>query len=130
MRTAPINGNDVGAASRYVAALDDPGAPPANLRWTSRHSAEVDADLRSGDVLSFQEAYHPGWHATLNGMPRRISRDGLGQMMVDADFTGHCKIELIYDGGLEMKIARILSWSSLAGCMLWLLISKRQHSAP
>ncbi len=129
VRATPVNGNDVTEATRYVAALDDPGAPRANLRWTSRHSGEVESDLRSGDVLSFQEAYHPGWHATLNGMPRRISRDGLGQMIVDADFTGHCKIELTYDGGLEMKIARILSWSSLAGCMLWLLISKRQNSA-
>lgn len=129
VRATPVNGNDVTEASRYVAALDDPGAPPANLRWTSRHSAEVEADFRSGDVLSFQEAYHPGWHAALNGRPRRISRDGLGQMVVDAEFTGHGKIELTYDGGLEMKIARILSWSSLAGCMLWLLISKRRNSA-
>lgn len=129
VRTTPINGNDVTEASRYVAALDDPGAPPANLRWTSRHSVEVEADLRSGDVLSFQEAYHPGWHATLNGIARRILRDGLGQMIVDADFTGPCKIELTYDGGLEMKIARILSWSNLAGCMLWLLISKRPNPA-
>ena len=91
VRSTPINGNDVTEATRYVAALDDPGAPPANLRWTSRHSVEIEANLRPGDVISFQEAYHPGWHATLNGMPRRISRDGLGQMIVNTDFAGHAK---------------------------------------
>ena len=90
---------------------------------------EIEANLRSGDVISFQETYHPGWHATLNGLPRRISRDGLGQMIVNTDFVGDAKIELAYDGGLEMKLARILSWSSLAGCVIWLLISKRQNSA-
>ena len=126
VRSTPINGNDVTEASRYVDAL---GAPPANLRWTSRHSVEIEANLRSGDVISFQETYHPGWHATLNGLPRRISRDGLGQMIVNTDFVGDAKIELAYDGGLEMKLARILSWSSLAGCVIWLLISKRQNSA-
>ena len=128
VHSTPINGNDIGTATRYVAALDDPAEPPADLRWTSRHSVEIEANLRPDDVISFQETYHPGWHATLNGMTRRISRDGLGQMIVDTDFAGHAKIKLAYDGGLEMKIARILSWSSLAGCVIWLLISKRQNA--
>ncbi|HTS50868.1 MAG TPA: hypothetical protein VMH05_23140 [Bryobacteraceae bacterium] len=126
VRGTPINGNDVTEVGRYVDAL---GAPPANLRWTSRHSVEIEANLRPGDVISFQEAYHPGWHATLNGLPLRISRDGLGQMIVNTDFAGDAKVELAYDGGLEMKLARILSWSSLAGCVIWLLISKRQNTA-
>jgi hypothetical protein len=123
VRTTPINGNDVAEATRYVAALNDPTAPQPKWRWTSRHSVEIETDLRAGDVLSFQEAYHPGWHATLNGTPRRISRDALGQMIVQTDFTGPCQIELVYDGGREMQVARALSWSTLAGCMLWLLIS-------
>ncbi len=125
----PANGLDVQEVARYVAALDYPAAPAASLRWTSRHSVEVETNLRAADVLSFQETYDPGWHAIVNGTPRRISRDGLGQMIIHADYEGQCKIELFYDGGFEMKAARILSGASLAGCVIWLLVSRRRNPA-
>lgn len=126
VRVPPIHGLDVIPASRYVAALHDVNSGLANFRWTSRHSAEIQATLHPDQVLSVQITYHPGWHALANGASCRLSADGLGQMAAEPVCDGPCTVQLIYDGGWEMQLARIVSWSSAAGCLLWIVFHKRR----
>ena len=123
VRTIPLNGLDVSQLSNYVGALDDPALPHSDFRWTSRHSAEIRATLAQDQVVSTQIAYHPGWNAIANGRPCRLHADGLGLMVVETNCLGLCNIRLDFDGGTEMKLARVVSWSSIAASLLALAIS-------
>jgi hypothetical protein len=109
----PVGGLDIEPLAPYLAALDNPDLPLADFRWLNRHEAAISAGLRKGDLLSVQISHHPGWHATVAGQPRRIYRDNLGQVAIEPDCAGPCTVDLHYDGGLEMRIARVLSWSAL-----------------
>ncbi len=129
----PRGGVDVDPLRRYVAALDDPAFPAADFRWVDRHRATVAAEMRPGQVLSLQITYHPGWHATVAGKPRRTYRDHLGLVAVDAACNGRCTVELNYDGGLEMRLARLLSWGGLAvglGCAVRRSVGVRMPRRP
>ncbi len=126
VRDLPAHGLDVQQTWAYVQALEDPKYPAADFRWTSRHSAEIHASLRPDDLLSIQVTYHPGWHALVNGASRRVFGDGLGQMVIEPDCDGQCGVQLVYDGGVEMRTARIVSWSALAGCLVWIAASWRK----
>jgi hypothetical protein len=106
---APVNGIDVDPLRPYVAALDDPEMPRADFHWTSGHSARIATTLRPDRLVSVQIAWHPGWRAVLNGRPVAVKRDLLGLMAIDPGVAGECIIDLIYDGGTEMRIARWLS---------------------
>jgi hypothetical protein len=123
VRNQPTFGRDFTETRGYVQAL----TTPANFRWTSRHSAEIEATLRPEQVLSVQITYHPGWRALANGKPCRISGDGLGQIVVEPACSGKCQVDLIYDGGLEMRAATIVSGASWLGCMVWILFSPRKR---
>ena len=102
----PYNGVDVDPLRPFVAALE--ARPAANFRWTTAHSAIVDANLTPGDVVHVQIASHGGWHAMVNGARRAIEQDNLGLMTIDPGVTGPCRINLVYDGGREMRIAHWL----------------------
>ena len=65
-----LSGDDV--SERYVAALEKPSYPLAGIEWHRPARGTVKADLAPGQVLSLQICHHPGWHATVNGEPRRI----------------------------------------------------------
>jgi hypothetical protein len=99
----PVNGIDVDPLRAYVAALDDARMPRAEFQWTSAHSAKIRGALQAGQVISVQEAWHKGWHANAP-----LSSDAIGLMVVDPG-PGAFDIDLVYDGGIEMKIAKILS---------------------
>jgi hypothetical protein len=103
----PINGVDVDPLRPFVSALES--RPAADFRWTTPHSALVDANVTLGDVVYVQIAWHAGWHALVNGARRPIEKDLIGLMTIDPGVTGPCHIELIYDGGREMRIAHWLS---------------------
>jgi hypothetical protein len=119
----PINGLDIAQTERYVDSL----TTPASFRWTSRHSAAIEAVLQPEQVISVQVTYHPGWRAVANGKPCRFFGDGLGQIVLEPHCNGACKVELIYDGGLEMKTANVLSGAGWLGCLGWILISIRKR---
>ena len=119
----PIHGLDIAQTQRYVQSLTS----PASFRWTSRHSAEIEATLQPEQVISVQETYHPGWRAVANGQPCRVFGDGLGQIALEPHCSGACKVKLIYDGGLEMKTANVLSGAAWLGCIGWILISSRKR---
>ena len=107
----PVNGIDVTEIRRYVAAIDDPSAPSATLTWNGNDAAVIDAQMRPGDIVSAQITWDPGWHARVNGVPRKVFRDGIGLMAVDAGCTGDCRIDLEYDGGTERRVCRIAGMS-------------------
>lgn len=118
----PENGLDIEPVRQYVRALEDPSLPIAEMRWRSQHEMAIRAPLARGQIVSVQVSYHPGWHATVNGEARRVFGDHLGQLAVEARCEGQCTIELSYDGGAEMRIARILSWGALLGGIGWIAL--------
>jgi hypothetical protein len=128
VRDRPIHGLDTTETQIYVQSLDaSDKVAPASFRWTSRHSAETEATLRPEQVVSVQITYHPGWRALANGESCRVFADGLGQLVAEPHCGGACKLELIYDGGLEMRAATIVSGVSWLGCVGWILFYKRKR---
>jgi hypothetical protein len=104
----PANGDDVDPLRAYVAALEDPALPEARFEWTSPHTALIATDLKPGQVVSLQMAWHPGWHARAGGTAIPIARDALGLMTIYPQ-PGASVIDLSYDGGVEMRIAKWVS---------------------
>ena len=111
----PSHGADVDPLRAYVRALDDPSLPLAPMRWRNLHEAVIEAAPQPGQVISVQMSYDPGWTATVAGEGRRIFGDQLGQLVIEPACAGPCTVVLNFDGGLEMRVARIVSWGALAG---------------
>jgi hypothetical protein len=122
--TAPKDGVDVEPLRPYVAALNDPQLPLARLDWTGSRSARIMAGLKQGDVLSVQVSYHPGWRALVNGAERRIRCDALGLLVVHPECAGACTVDLLYDGGREMRWARAVQWFAAAAGVLLLSVGR------
>lgn len=115
-------GWNVEPVRRYVAALDNPDRPLAPFTWRGNGRAQIVATLRPEHLLSVQVSYHPGWHAEVSGEPRRIFSDGIGLIAIEPRCAGPCLVELHYDGGLEMKLARFASWMALLAMLLWMVL--------
>lgn len=107
----------------YLDAVDDPAMPDASWEWIDRSHARITGNFSKGTVLSIQMAYHPGWHAAVDGQSRRIYSDGIDLMVVDPECDGQCTVELAYDGGKEMQIAR---WVSATGLLIGLALVWRK----
>jgi hypothetical protein len=105
----------------FLAALDDPSLPDARFQWRNSSAATVSANLRPGLLLYVQIAWDQGWHARVNGAPRGTWADALGQMVVDPRCSGPCTVELAWDGGVEMRVARILSPAALVAALCWIV---------
>lgn len=105
---APADGTDIGPLQPFVAALEDPAAPPSDFRWINRHEALIHAGTRPQDVIFLQISWSPSWHAIENGAPDPIHPDPLGMMYVEPRTTGFHHIRLIYETGGEAMFARIL----------------------
>lgn len=108
----------------YYDALGDMSLPVAELEWRSPNQAVINADLDSGQVLSVQVTWHPGWHATVNGEVRPVRSDGLGFLVIEPRCDGPCSVTLTYDGGTEMKLAKAASVTALLAPLL-LLVRRR-----
>ncbi len=119
VRKPPVNGLDSAEIARYVAALDR----PAKFTWQGMHRAIIEARVGPGEVVAVQENYHPGWHVNRG----RVFPDGLGMMAIEPDCRGECRIELSYDGGLEMLAATWASRTALMGGLVWIWISRRRR---
>jgi hypothetical protein len=118
----PVNGADVDPLREYVAALEDPKMPEARFTWTSAHTARIVTDIGAGQVVSWQEAWHPGWHARVGGKEIPIARDALGMMTIYPHQGGALTIDLSYDGGMEMRIAH---WVSGITALILLVLAAR-----
>jgi hypothetical protein len=112
----PANGIDIQALRTYVSALEDPTLPESESHWITRHSLVVHASLTPEQLVSLQISYHSGWHATVNGVDHPLAEDGLGLMYIEPNCNGDCRIELGYDGGREMRIAR---WAAMTS---WIFV--------
>jgi hypothetical protein len=117
----------VAEVQKYVTALENPAYPLAEFTWLNPHSARVVAELSEGQVLSVQISHHPGWRATMSGQPRRVQADGLGLLVIEPECTGQCVVDVTYDGGLEMRVARIVSYATILLGIAWALRGARQH---
>lgn len=115
----PTNGIDVEPLRPYVRALEDPALPVAEWNWMDRATASITANLASGQLISVQETYSPGWHASVAGHTVRLWRDALGLIALDPACTGQCIVTLHFDGGTEAKVLRILSWMTAALLLAW-----------
>lgn len=103
----PKDGLDIRPLENYVAALNDPQFPPARFRWLTHSRAQIVADATPDEVISVQVSYDRGWHARANGVALPVTSDGLGLMVLYPHCAGPCTIDLEYDGGAELRIARI-----------------------
>lgn len=98
VRTPPENGVKVEVLSPYIAAIEDPARTTPEVRWLSPAHARVRAVLEPDEVLSAQVAWHPGWQATVNGVPRPASSDGLGFIVIEPRCAGECTVDLAFRG--------------------------------
>jgi uncharacterized membrane protein YfhO len=78
-------------------------------------------DIGNWQVVSVQMAWHKGWHASAGGKPVPIARDALGLMTIDPRAQGQMTIELTYDGGLEMRVAKWVSGITAVLLLAWVL---------
>jgi hypothetical protein len=117
VRRTPVHGLDVAPLLPYIAALDDPSLPAAAITWRNQHDATIQARLSKEQLVSVQLTYTKGWHATIDGRPQEVMRDGIGLLAIRPRCEGDCVIRLTYDGGTEMAAVRIASWS-MGGLLL------------
>lgn len=108
----------------YLAALEDPRLPAADFQWHGAGAATITADLRPEYLLSVQVTWDEGWNARVGGEPRRIWGDKLGQLVVEPHCSGPCRVELLYDGGTQMRVAQWTSRAALGGGLLWILVAQ------
>jgi len=118
----PVHGVDTDPLIPYVAAIDRPDAPALQVRWPDNETIAITGNLRTGQIVSVQESWNAGWHAAVNGLPRRVFADKLGLMAVIPECAANCVIELRYDGGAEMRLARWISGAAITGSLVWILL--------
>ncbi len=132
VRRIPKGPDDTKDVEKYVAGLDDPSLPGTSFGWEGRNRIRIRTTAAPGNVLSVQETYHPGWHATAGGRSQKIFKDGLGLMWLRPDCNGPCEVVLDYDGGWELRLCRWLSWLAIAALgvapVLFRLAGKRPKS--
>lgn len=117
----PVNGVDIEPLLPYLRDLEDASLPEARWEWLTRHSGRITAGLEPSHLISLQMSYHPGWSARRDGGEIPIRADALGQLLLEPGCSGACRIELSYDGGLEMRILRGLQILGLIAGMVFLL---------
>lgn len=105
---APENGLVVEPIQPFVSALEDPAMPAASFRWVNRHEAVIDAETNPGQVIFLQVSYDAGWKVIEDGTELPLIADPLGMSYVEPVKRGPVQLRLIYDGGGEVKLARIL----------------------
>ncbi len=110
---SPRGPQDTSQLEKYVAALDDPSSPPAEFHWSGTNKIQIRASAASGQAVSVQVSYHPGWHALAGNRTIQLHRDGLGLMWLRPDCSAPCEIQLAYDGGWELRLCRYLSFAAL-----------------
>ncbi len=122
---APVNNIDLDQARAYVLALEDDSLPLVAMEWTDASGIVLDSSLEPNHLVSVQVTYRPGWRAQVDGRAIPIERDGLGFMVLTPNCQGPCEIELTYDGGFEMRVAKTLSLLCLMGLAGWTIYDRR-----
>jgi hypothetical protein len=106
--------------TRYVTAIEDPARPGAECEWLRAGTARIRAHLNRDDVVSVQVAYFRGWKAIVAGMPRPVTSDGFGFILLKPDCQGDCEILLKWNGPWDYWPSAFVSALAL-GFLTWLL---------
>jgi hypothetical protein len=117
----PSGPRDTDEVEKYVAALNDPAMPGAELQWAGRNRIQIQTTAGPGQAISVQVSYHPGWHAKKGNRTVELRRDGLGLMWLRPECSGLCEIQLDYDGGWELRLCRYLSFAAMAVLLILVL---------
>lgn len=127
----PAAASDIKEIEAYGQALDDPSFPVADMRWDGTNRIFVHANVSSGQVVSVQISYHPGWRARANGQTVPLLRDALGLIWLAPACQGPCDLELDYDGGWELRLSRYISSATVALLLALIVIAamKRRHAS-
>jgi len=105
---APVHGLDVEPMLPFVSALEDPAMPAATFRWVNRHEAVIDTETGPGQIVFIQIPPDAGWKAIEDGTVVPIRADPLGMGYVEPVKRGPIQLRLVYDGGAEAKLMRVL----------------------
>jgi hypothetical protein len=134
MERHPKNVVDVDVLRSYVAALENPDRPLLDVRWESPSRATFTGFLKPRQLISVQMAYHAGWHAEANGVTLPLRADAFGFIVVEPNCAApSCTVRLVFDGGMELWMMRLLQWLSIAMIMVALLrhsLHTRRTSTP
>jgi len=84
--------------------------------------------VERGQVVSVQVTYEPGWEAWANGRRQPIVGDGLGQMVIEPDCLGPCRISLRYTGGWEHIATRLMSVMAMLAAAVFAWRSRSSKS--
>jgi uncharacterized membrane protein YfhO len=115
-----VNGVDLSEVREFVKALDDPTLAEAHLTWNNPESAEiVSRGVARNQEISVQLNYASGWEASANGHALKVSKDGLGLLVIDPESEGECHIQLVYKPDAETKLARGLSAGTALLLAMW-----------
>jgi hypothetical protein len=117
----PAGPRDTDEIEKYIAALDDPSMPAAELQWAGRNHIQIQTTAGPGQAISVQVSYHPGWHAKEGNRTVELRRDGLGLMWLRPECSGLCEIQLDYDGGWELRLCRYFSFAAMAVLLMLIL---------
>lgn len=99
----PVNGVDMEPLAPFARALETEGPAVREARWRDFRSFHISADILAGSAVAVRIAWHPGWRATANGIPIPVQRDALNLITLDPPAAPHTDIDLVFDGGREMK---------------------------
>jgi hypothetical protein len=122
----PRDGTDVEPLRGYADALENNAYPIADLHWRNHHTANAELTLNPSQLVSFQITYWRGWRASVNGRAFPVLKDNLGFMYIEPQCSGACSIEIVYDGGTEMRVAH---WASAITGILLLIACAWQVGA-
>jgi hypothetical protein len=122
----PIHGLDLDPARAYVAALDDPGTPPALMTWKGNSRFLVQAPVQRNQAVSVQVTWAPGWEATANGRTIPVRGDGLGMIVIDPGCDGNCSIDVSYGVTREAWVCRLLSAAVTVGILVACAVGARK----
>jgi hypothetical protein len=125
VRDVPKKPSDTPEIAKYVTALETKPRAAADVRWVGTNHLVVTVDAKPTEVVTIQMTHHTGWKATVDGGKRELRKDGLGLIWVRSNCGGLCRIDLRYDGGIELQSCRIVSYSAVLAGPIILLILRR-----
>jgi hypothetical protein len=96
------------------------GRQGSPMKWTGPNRVLVRLE---GENSSVKINHHPGW--------RNTEQDELGLIRLRHACVKPCEVELVYDGGWELRLLRWLSLATLAGlAIIFSLSCRRTASSP
>ncbi len=122
----PINLVDFEPIRALDETLENPAIPLASFTWKTASEAVINAQMTRDQLLFVQVTYHPGWRAVSAGKEVPIQRDGLGLMVIEPQCDGACQVTLTYDGGVEMRVAKLISFIAFGGAFFALWRGRRK----